>query len=183
MLLDAPLRGPRVTLRNLEPADAGGPYLRWMADPNVLRYLEARFARQDRASLEAFIRDANASTSALLLGIVLTAEDRHIGNIKLGSIDPHHHRGDIGILIGDTSAWGHGYAAEAIGLVCDHAFSRLGLHKVTAGFYGAHKGSIRAFEKAGFRVEGRLASHWWCEGAWQDGVVMGLLNPAYDRAR
>ena len=83
MRLAVPLRGARLTLRTLTAADAGGPYLGWMSDGAVLRYLEARHARHDRASLEAFIDASNASPSILLLGIILIADGRHIGNINL----------------------------------------------------------------------------------------------------
>jgi RimJ/RimL family protein N-acetyltransferase len=172
------LQGPRVTLRMLSAADAEGPYLGWMSDPRVLRYLEARHARHDRASLAAFIETSNASPSTLLLGITVTRDRRHIGNIKLGPIDAQHRRGDIGILIGDAAMWGRGYAAEAIAILVGYAFADLRLRKVTAGFYASHAGSIRAFEKAGFRVEARLAGHWQYAGAWDDGVVMARLAPS-----
>jgi len=181
MQLGRPLVGPRLTLRTLAPADAGGPYLGWMSDPSVLRYLEARLHRHDRASLAAFIEASNADASTLLLGITLTAGGRHIGNIKLGPIDAHHRRGDVGILIGDTAEWGRGYAAEAISTLAAYAFSALGLRKLTAGFYASNTASIRAFDKAAFRVEARLAGHWQRDGTWEDGVdgvLMARLNPA-----
>lgn len=171
MQLAEPLRGPRLTLRSLGRSDAGPPYLSWMDDPRVTQYLEARHRRHDRASLEAFIEGANADPATLLLGIVLSAEARHIGNIKLG-IDASHRRGDIGILIGDPSVWGRGHAREAIGLLAEHAFERLGLHKLTAGFYDANVASVKAFAAAGFVEEARMRSHWRVAGGWQDGLMM-----------
>lgn len=176
MLLAGPLRGARLTLRTLAATDAGGPYLGWMSNPTVLRYLEARHVPHDRATLQAFIEMSNADPSTLLLGITITADGRHIGNIKLGPIDAHHRRGDIGILIGDTAVWGRGYAAEAIGLLAAHAFSALRLHKLTAGFYASNTASVRAFEKAGFHVEARLREHWHRDGAREDGVLMARLG-------
>lgn len=176
MRLAMPLQGTRLTLRSLEAADARGPYEQWMRDARVLRYLEVRHKPPGSAELERFIADMNADSNTLLLGIVLTAERRHIGNIKL-AIEPRHQRGDIGILIGDTSVWGHGYAAEAIAVLSDHAFRRLGLHKLTAGFYAENVSSIRAFAKAGFSEEGRLPGHWERDGAAQDGVLMARIAP------
>jgi [ribosomal protein S5]-alanine N-acetyltransferase len=173
-----PLRGARLTLRPLTAGDADGPYLGWMSNPNVLRHLEARHIRHDRASLRAFIETSNADPSTLLLGLVVTADDRHIGNIKLGPIDLRHRRGDVGILIGDTAMWGRGYAAEAISILAAHAFGELRLHRLTAGFYASNAGSIRAFEKAGFHVEARLPEHWQRDGAWEDGFLMARLAPA-----
>src|SRR5687767_4158884 len=96
----------RVYLRELEPEDALGPYLEWMRDPAVTRYLEARFAEHDEASLRRYVADQTADPATLLLAIVLTDGDRHIGNVKLGPIDRNHRSADVGILIGERDSWG-----------------------------------------------------------------------------
>ena len=36
-------------------------------------------------------------------------------------------------------------------------------------------GSIQAFLKAGFVVEGRFSRHWFCDGEYVDGLQMWLL--------
>ena len=171
MRLDAPLRGSQLTLRSLTSADASGPYLGWMTDPRVLRYLEARHVTHHVASLTTFIESSNTDPAVLLLGIV-TADGRHIGNIKLGPIDAQHRRADIGILIGETTMWGRGYAPEAIRTLAGHAFGRLRLRKLTAGFYESNGGSIRAFQKAGFQEEARLFAHWRLDNSREDGILM-----------
>ncbi|HEY1157453.1 MAG TPA: GNAT family protein, partial [Arthrobacter sp.] len=100
----------------------------------------------------------------LFAGIFLREGDRHIGNIKLGPINVHHRRADIGLLVGDRACWGKGYASEAIAILSDFAFGRLGLHRLTAGMYAENEGSARAFEKAGYAREGLLRGHWLCDG-------------------
>ena len=179
MRLAEPLHGAHLTLRTLDVADARGPYRAWLSDADVLRYLEVRHGPDRLATLERFIDEANAHPSTLLLGIILSADRRHIGNIKLGPIDFDHRRGDIGIMLGDTSVWGRGYATEAISLLSEHAFGPLGLHKVAAGFYAGNAASVRAFEKAGFRLEARLPDHWRTDHAWQDGLLMARVNTAF----
>ena len=67
MVLDEELRTPRLALRSLTSRDAGGRYADWMADEEVLRFTESRFAEHDRASLTSFIDEMNRSADNLLL--------------------------------------------------------------------------------------------------------------------
>lgn len=176
-LAEALIDGP-LTLRQLTPVHATERYLSWMHDPDVTRYLESRFSPPSRVSeLEAFIAGCVASPTDLLLGIFMTDTHDHIGNIKLGPVNRHHATSEIGLLIGERSCWGKGYAARAIALLSDHAFSSMGLIKLTAGCYSANVGSTVAFERAGFVIEGRRILQWDCNGERQDGILLGKVNP------
>lgn len=172
----SPIECERLTLRQLCSEHAGSPYLGWMSDADVTRYLEARFRTLTEADLRLYIEAANADPGILLYGIFLRGVDTHIGNIKLGPILSEHRRADVGLIIGEKRLWGRGYASEAIRGLADHAFGALGLHKLSAGFYAANQASIRSFEKAGFTHEARLPSHWFCGDAWMDYVLLGLVN-------
>lgn len=174
MKLDKSLDTPRLRLRCLTAADATERYLRWLSDPEVARYLESRFTRHTLEGLAPWIEQMNNHPAILLLGLFTRPEGLHIGNIKLGPIDSHHGRGDIGLMLGEKSHWGRGYAAEAIGRVAVHAFHELGLRKLTAGCYANNIGSMKAFEKVGFTVEARLPDHWVSDEGVQDGILMGL---------
>jgi RimJ/RimL family protein N-acetyltransferase len=141
-----------------------------MQDPDVLRFLEARHGKHDATSLATFIRSANESGDSLLLGMYELSAGRHVGNIKLGPIDRPNRRGEIGILIGERSCWGRGYAREAIAALAQYAFGTLGLHKLTAGYLAPNAASGRAFEAVGFTVEARYAQHFLLDDTWVDGV-------------
>ena len=171
------LKGERLYLREVRPSDVGDRYHAWMNDPEVTRYLESRLVPQSREQLQEYVRDRLADKENLFLAIVLHDRDRHIGNIKLGPINWFHRLSEIGILIGEKDCWGCGFAAEAIGLLTDYAFRGLGLHKVTAGCYGSNPNSARAFQKAGFAVEGIRPLHFFFEGSYTDLVLLGRVNP------
>lgn len=177
MRLDTPLVTPRLLLRTLTAADVGPRYLGWLQDAEVIRFLEVRHGDRGAAATLAFVEDANASPDTLLLGMVLRQGGLHVGNIKLGPIDPHHRRADMGLLVGDRAWWGKGLAAEAITALTAHAFAALGLNKVTASCYGGNEGSCRAFRKAGFQEAARRPRHWLCDGVWHDDVLLERLNP------
>lgn len=158
----------RIYLRRLREEDVSEAYLGWMNDPEVTRYLEARFCWNDMEGLRRYVSLTPPH------GIFLK-DDTHIGNIKL-DIDEHHCRADIGLLIG-PEYWGNSYATEAINAAANWAF-RMRLHKVTAGAYAGNVGSIRAFEKAGFMHEAVLKDHWLVDGEYQDGILMAKLADA-----
>lgn len=177
MILDVPINTERLILRTLGTDDVGQHYLDWMSDPEILRYLEVRFSvPQTIYELEKFVTHVNASDNELLLGIFLRDSQRHIGNIKLGPICKNHNRADLGFIIGERTAWGKGYATEAIAAVSRFALTELKLAKVTAGCYASNQGSARALAKAGFGQEGRLSSHWSVDGKREDGLLFGMFD-------
>ena len=170
------IAGDRIILTALDESFVTDRYLRWMNDPEVTRYLESRFSAQTLEGLASFVDRMRASPDNYFFAIVERATGEHWGNIKLGSLNGHHQSASVGIVIGEPSAWGKGVATEAISLVTDWAFGTLGLVKLTAGSYGVNVGSIRAFEKAGWIVEGRQAGQVMLEdGSRDDAVMLGRL--------
>lgn len=176
--LAAFIGGRRVILREVRATDVTARYYGWMNDPEVTRYLETRFLPQSIDKIAAYVAAMGQSSDSVFLGIVLKDADHHIGNIKLGPIDWVHRRADMALVIGDKSAWGRGYASEAIGLLTDYAFRTLGLHKVTAGCYASNVGSAKAFQKAGFTAEGVRLQQYFCDGGYVDEILLGRVRTA-----
>lgn len=170
------LETERLILRTLTADDATETYARWMNDPEVVRYTESRFATHTIPGIRSFIESTNDAGDSIFLAITTRAGQRHIGNIKLGPIQARHRCADIGIIIGEKDCWGRGYATEAIERLARHAFDELGLHKLTAGCYACNEGSRRAFEKAGFQLDGHRRADYLCEGAWVDTLLLARWN-------
>lgn len=175
------LQGDRIYLREVRLSDVNEDYYCWMNDPVITRYLESRFFTNDTDSLKEYVVQRQKDRNNIFLAIVTKDEKKHIGNIKLGPIDWVHGLADVGVLIGDKSFWGKGYATEAIGLAVNIAFQRLNLHKLTAGYYSENKGSAKAFGNNGFVVEGIRHKHRFCEGYYVDTVILGLLKEDLNR--
>ena len=175
------LEGERLYLREVRPSDVSESYYRWMNDPEVTRHLESRFYPNSLEALREYVAGKTGDRDNVFLAIVLKEGDRHIGNIKLGPINWIHRFADVGLLLGEKDCWGKGYATEAIRLVVDYAFSKLNLHKLTAGCYDLNQGSIKAFQKAGFVVEGVRKQHYFCDAAYIDAVLLGMLRPEGDQ--
>ena len=164
-----------VSLFVLTPEHVTDSYVSWLNAPEINSYLESRFVTHTVESTRAFVASVLASPNILFLGIKSHQLGRHVGNIKLGPIDLHHKTGEIGILIGDKSAWGKGIATSAIEALCKIAINRLMLRKLTAGCYASNAGSRRAFEKSGFVVEGVRPAQLLLRSVPEDLVLMGRV--------
>jgi RimJ/RimL family protein N-acetyltransferase len=164
-----------ISLFAMTPELVSDAYIGWLADAEVNRYLELRFSPQGRDSVQAFVATMLASECDLFFGIRDEELDRHVGNIRLGPIDRHHGLAEIGIMIGDRAAWGRGVGSRAIRRLSEIARHELGLRKLSAGCYDSNIGSRRAFEKAGFAVEGVRRGHYLLDGRPQDAILLGRL--------
>jgi len=171
------VRGERIYLREVLQSDVNENYHRWMNDPEVTRYLETRFYPNTKEILKKYVQAKVADRDNVFLAIVLKENHRHIGNIKLGPINWVHRSADIGIIIGEKDCWGEGYACEAISLIVDYAFKKLNLNKLGAGCYNSNKASLQIFQKNGFEIEGVRKQHVFCDGKYEDYILLGLTNP------
>lgn len=165
----------RLFLRDLQLDDVGEDYVSWLNDPEVNQYLESRWARHTLEDVRSYVSEHASSPDEAFLAICTKPSGKHIGNIKIGPIDRSHGTADIGLMIGDKTAWGFGYATEAISLATHFAFEELGLRRLTAGAYRENAGSTRAFERCGYRIEGLLREHRISGDRATDVVLVGIL--------
>lgn len=170
------LVGENIYLRRIIPDDLEKQYFSWLNDQEVMRWMQHGLFPNNPDKMLSFYNSMANSVSDILLAIVLKDGDRHIGNIGLHKIHTIFRSAEIGILIGEKDCWGNGYGEEAVSLVAEHAFLRLNLHRVFAGAVVQNKGSIKMFEKAGFRKEGIAREAYFCQGQYYDCVNLSLLQ-------
>ena len=175
------LTSERLYFRTLSKADASAAYVGWLNDPFVNQYLETRHSVQSVDSCIAFIEEMNLSVTNYLFGIFLLGSDRHIGNIKLGPVNTHHKTAQISLFLGEKSVWGNGYATEAIKAISLLGFEQFAICKIEAGCYEDNLGSLRAFIKAGYSVEGFFRQHVISEGKRKGCFHLGIVNSELTR--
>ena len=168
--------GAKLYLRGLETLDLEGDYFNWLNDLEVTKYLSSGFFPNTKDKMEQFYRNVALNPDNVLLAIIDKESDKHIGNIKLGPTDWINRTTTLGIMIGDKSFWGKGYGAEAIEVVLAYAFNVLNLHKVNAGIAEPNSGSLKAFQKAGFEIEGRAKSQIFVDGHYADSIYVGITE-------
>ncbi|WP_373515392.1 GNAT family N-acetyltransferase [Persicitalea sp.] len=174
------LEGDIIYLREVRLSDVNENYYAWLNDSSVNQYLETRFFPRSLENTEQYVKSMDGNSNEIFFAICTKADDKHIGNIKLGPINWIHQYADIGLLIGDKDYWGKGLATEAIRLATKFGFSTLNLHKLKAGCYADNVGSKKAFLKAGFIVEGTLRQQFFSNGAYQDAYQFGILRDEFN---
>jgi [ribosomal protein S5]-alanine N-acetyltransferase len=175
------IEGERVRLEPPRPEHSAA-YLGWLADLEVTRYLRDRHPptlRQDQESLERVAEDPHR----VVWAIVLKDGGKLIGGTLLEKIDWRARDAESGIMIGDKSEWGRGYAGEVMRLRTEYAFMELGLRKVWTGVYLPNHGSRRALEKAGYRQCGLMRHHVFTHGQWHDVWLAEIDREDWERAR
>ena len=168
--------GKRIFLREVQLSDASKNYCDWLNDPEVNKFLESRFEKWSIKKIKIFITNIKKTSNDLFYAIISRDEGKHIGNIKIGPINKNHNYAEVGILIGDKSSWNKGFATEALKLIVDYAFNKLKIHKLNAGIYANNISSIKAFEKAGFLIEGVKKRQYFYNGTYIDCVLVGIIN-------
>jgi ribosomal-protein-alanine N-acetyltransferase len=160
----------------LQETDVTDEYVAWLNNSEVNRFLECRFTIHDKDNVRDFIRTNLADPASLFCGIRTSIlSGKHVGNIKLSLIDKHHGLAEVGIMIGDEAAWGHGIGTEAIRMISEIAHHELGLRKLTAGCYSSNAGSRIAFQRAGFEISGERKEHFLLNGNPEALILLDLI--------
>ncbi len=174
------LSGRKVYLRPLEKEDLG--LLRqWANDPEI-RGLTGEVTPTSQASLEDFYQKGRADSSRVWFAIVTQEAQRVVGECGLLRMFPAWRTTDLSIILGDKTAWGQGYGTEAIHLLLDYAFGYLNFHRVAIGVVGSNSRALRFYEKVGFKKEGVQRDGYYYNHAYQDFVMMSILEDEFRAA-
>jgi RimJ/RimL family protein N-acetyltransferase len=106
---------------------------------------------------------------------VVDADGTAVGSASLFGFDSFARHAEAGIsLVPD--ARGRGIGTAAIARLVEFGFVRRNLRRIHLQAISSNIGAIRAYEKAGFVIEGRQRQHAWVRGAYEDIVLMGILR-------
>ncbi|HEX2863259.1 MAG TPA: GNAT family protein [Deinococcales bacterium] len=129
---------------------------RWFQNLEMTAYLgsigRAYTATNERAWLDRVLAGPEGEAHFF---IYARPEGRLVGTCGLFAFTPSG-TATLGICIGDPEAWGRGYGSEAVRLLVQYGMYFRNLHAVNLRVLGFNRRAVRAYEKAGFRVAGRL---------------------------
>src|SRR3954453_2133677 len=167
------LKGERVRLVPSETSLHLENALRWMNDPEVTARLD-HLLGVTRRQEEAFFERIETQREHDLHWAILAEDGTHIGFIALHQIQWRARSAIGGIVIGDRSAWGRGYASDAVRVRTRFAFEQLGLHRIEG--HTINPAMRRVYEKCGYRPEGTARRMFWADGQWHDVTFYGILE-------
>lgn len=173
-----PIQGPRLRLRPITPADSAA-FARWLSDPELV----ASFGRPADDAAETPTAEATAVGPT---GWTFVIEYRCR---PIGGIEYFHDRpgapwsAGIDIFIGEPDARDRGLGTEALRTLLQYLFERKGLKRVTIDPEPSNRRAVRAYEKAGFRLDGILRRHMRIDGRWADIAFMSILDEEWPAAK
>ena len=148
--------------------------LAWNNDPELQRLLDRSRPIEPAEHLRWFAGLEGRSDT--VFRAIHLADGRHVGNVWLADIDRRHRKAEMRVIIGDSSTMGGGAGSTAIDLMARYAFDTLGLHRVYAYVLAFNPRARRAFEKAGFVLEGTLKDDRWDGTRFVDAFLLGRVN-------
>jgi RimJ/RimL family protein N-acetyltransferase len=106
---------------------------------------------------------------------VVDVDGAPVGTASLFGFDMYARHAEAGITLTEAVR-GRGIGTEAIRQLVRFGFERRNLRRIHLQAIASNAAALRAYEKAGFVVEGRLREHAWVRGGYEDIVLMGVLR-------
>jgi RimJ/RimL family protein N-acetyltransferase len=170
------LRGDRIRLEPLGLDHLDG-FHKQMQDPDLDRLTGSHGGNPSLELSQQWLASRKDHKDRLDLAIVELASDEFAGEIVLNELSAENESVNLRLWLG-AEFRDHGYGSEAIRLVLAYAFDVVKLHRVELEVYAFNTRAIRAYERCGFEVEGRLRHALLWEGERYDALIMGILNEA-----
>src|SRR6266704_122535 len=87
---------------------------------------------------------------------------------------------DVGLALGEKTAWNKGYGTETAKLLLNEVFRQLNLHRAEWWTYAENNLSVQLAKKLGFKEEARLRDAVFFDNGYHDLVVLGLLKQEFE---
>lgn len=146
-------------------------HVAWLNDPGIVQYSEQRHKSHTERTQQIYLNSFGAGGHIWLI----RDKDRDIGTIT-AYISAPNKIADMGILIGERTAWGQGYGTEAWKCVMDWCFNDERMRKIECGTMLDNHAMRRIAVKNKMKCEAVRIQHFWLNDAPQDLLLYGRLR-------
>lgn len=168
-----------VYLRTLEKEDAD-IYVSWVQDWELIKNVPTRFRFPFNTVKEKeYIRNLYQSPDNMVLAIMFKQNNKFIGTAGFGDINPINRSAVFGIIIGDKNYRNKGLGLEVVKVMLNYGFSILNFHRIYLEVNADNTPAIKCYEKAGFKIEGRLREDYYFDREYKDKLIMGILKEEF----
>jgi RimJ/RimL family protein N-acetyltransferase len=155
----------------------------WFNDLEITAYLGSIGAVYRIEQEHEWYDNLAKQADQVVFGIVVRETQRLIGTVSLMHIDQVHGTAELGINIGDKTAWGCGYGSEAVRLMAEYGCFFKNLSSISLWFVVFNERGHRAYRNAGFREAGRWRNSYRLGGRHYDRVLMDVTRDDLDLSR
>jgi RimJ/RimL family protein N-acetyltransferase len=173
-----PIYTERLFLRPFKDSDLEDLYAyHSLSEVTRFLYWDKRTLDETKKALERKKNEAHLTKegSTLTLAVIHKETSRVIGEVSLTWHSQEHQQGEIGFVF-NPAFQGHGYAAEATGVIFSLGFEELKLHRIYGRCDARNIASYKLMERLGMRREAHFIHNEIFKGEWGDEFVYALLQ-------
>ncbi|MCB9451120.1 MAG: GNAT family N-acetyltransferase [Anaerolineaceae bacterium] len=148
---------------------------RWMQDTDYQRMMEDDPIRPLSVEQVAAF-NSGLSSDSFDFHLRTLADGTLIGFVALFDIKWKNGTSMMAMGIGEAAYRGKGYGSDALRLLLGYAFRELNLYRVGLNVIAYNAPAIRAYERAGFQLEGRRRGMVYRDGERHDLLQYGILR-------
>ena len=162
-----------------------GPVLResleqlrqWRNNPELRKYF--REHREISPDMQLDWYENRVSNNQNQVDFEIRTSNVLIGHCGLYYIKWKDRVAEFTIYIGDMRYRNGGYGSDALRTLIKYGFDELNLHRIWCEVY-SNNTAIDVYRRLGFKDEGILRQHHWCNGGYLDSHMLGLLREEWE---
>lgn len=172
------LKGQKTSIRPIEDDDIDVLY-QWYNDQEVNLWSTGAWplnTLQSKDQLAVRFLDGSPDTFRYA---ILDENDRPIGTVGFKEMNIPGRSATLFVVIGNKSYWGKGYGTDALITFSRFLFNQWNFHRISLDTWDGNIRAIKAYEKVGFKLEGRQREARFVSGNYHDAILMGLLREEF----
>lgn len=172
------LKGQKTSIRPIEEDDIDTMY-QWYNDQVVNLWSSGAWplnTLQSKDQLAVKFLDGSPDTYRYS---ILDDSEMLIGTLGFKEINSPARSVALFIVIGDKTYWSKGYGTDALITFSRFLFTQWNFHRISLDTWDENLRAIKAYEKVGFKVEGRQREARYVLGNYHDSILMGLLRTEF----
>jgi RimJ/RimL family protein N-acetyltransferase len=176
------ITGKKVLLVRFTKKHLDNPsYFHWLKDDTVTKYIGRPELNKNLTTktLRRYFSEISKSKNCKFYAIHEKKTKIFIGTAKIKFLriaERNDKVADVGLMIGEKMYWGKGFGVDTLQTLSQFAFKSLNARKLTGGVMAPNIGMVKAFQKVGFKIEGRLNKQIQFNKSYVDHILFGLMK-------
>jgi len=165
-----------IKLKTLSKTDIS-PFHNWINDDVVIKYSLSLFRKiSTKKEIENWYSELLKNEKDITLGIFLELTNELIGYAGICDISETNKSGEYYIFIGEKKLWGKGIGTKVTEQILKIGFIDYKLNRIMLTVLEPNIGGLKAYEKSGFKIEGRLREVSFRDNEFYDKLIMSILK-------
>ena len=153
------------------------PFYKWINDDEVVKYSLPLFLKiSTKNEINKWYNALISNNEIINLGIFLNSTDELIGYAGICGISDVNKSGEFYIFIGEKTMWGKGIGKTVTGQILKIGFLEKKLNRIFLTVSEPNIGGIKAYENAGFKIEGILRQACFRDNEYHNKIIMSILK-------